>query len=155
MSTRLAECPLYQWFCGLDRLGEIQVPSKSEIHRGEQLATPGVLKEINAQMISAAAQVPEAGEDQVLGLKNEIELKTVWMDSTAVKTNIHYPVDYDIAARCHANADESNAADSSARIETPDGVSRKIFRTDERLLYGDERDPTQGRQQAKMQTDLP
>jgi len=94
MSTRLAECPLYQWFCHLDRLGEIQVLSKSEIHRGEQLATPEVLKEINAQVISAAAQVPEAGTEQVLGLKNEIELKTVWMDSTAVKTNIHYPVDW-------------------------------------------------------------
>jgi hypothetical protein len=33
MSRRLAECPLFQWFCGADRLGVVRVPSKSQLGR--------------------------------------------------------------------------------------------------------------------------
>ena len=71
MSVRLAECPLYQWFCALDRMDEIKVPSKSELARF-------------TKMVGA----------QTLGLENEIQLNEVWMDSTAIKAPIHYPVDW-------------------------------------------------------------
>ena len=94
MSVRLAECALYQWFCALDRMGEIRVPSKSEIARFFQMVDSQTLKELNHAVITMAACPGLGGAEQALNLKNEIELKTVWMDSTALKTNIHYPVDW-------------------------------------------------------------
>jgi len=94
MSVRLAQCPLFQWFCGLDRMDSIKVPSKSELQRFTQLVDAATLKELNAQLIAAAARPAGEVGEQALGLKNEIELKTIWMDSTALKAPIHFPVDW-------------------------------------------------------------
>ena len=94
MSVRLAECPLYQWFCELDHLGGIMVPSKSELGRFVKIVDASVLRDVNDQLIAMAAKPGTEDTDQVLGLKNEIELSTVWMDSTALKANIHFPVDW-------------------------------------------------------------
>jgi hypothetical protein len=94
MSVRLAECPLYQWFCALDRMDEIRVPSKSELARFTQLVDAQTLKDLNQTVIRIAAQPAPSGAQQALGLKNEIELETIWMDSTAIKAPIHYPVDW-------------------------------------------------------------
>ena len=94
MSIRLAECALYQWFCHIDRLSEVKVPSKSEIGRFIEMVDAETLKELNHVMISKAAEPASEEGTQVLNLKNEIELKTIWMDSTALKANIHFPVDW-------------------------------------------------------------
>lgn len=94
MSVRLAECPLYQWFCELDHLGGIRVPSKSELGRFVETVDASVLREVNELLIAMAAKPRREEVGQVLGLKNEIELSTVWMDSTALKANIHFPVDW-------------------------------------------------------------
>ena len=93
-SQRLAECPLFQWFCGLDHLGVVQVPAKSSLHRYHQWVSPEVLNDLNRQLIELAAQAPEASEAQALELKNTIELDTIWLDSTALKAKIHHPVDW-------------------------------------------------------------
>lgn len=94
MSVRLAECPLYQWFCRLDRLGEIRVPSKSEVGRFLQMGQSDLLKKLNQRLVKLAAQEPEEQNGQALELKNQIELDTVWLDSTAIKSHIHYPTDW-------------------------------------------------------------
>lgn len=94
LSTRLAECPLYQWFCGLDRMDSVRVPSKSELHRFSTMVDAQVLKDLNASLIAMAAMpVCEQG-NQALQLRNQIELDTIWMDSTAIKAPIHFPVDW-------------------------------------------------------------
>ena len=94
MSVRLAECALFRWFCALDRMDEIKVPSKSEVHRFTQMVDAQTLKELNQSVIALAARPATEAGQLALGLKNEIELKTIWMDSTALKANIHYPTDW-------------------------------------------------------------
>ena len=84
MSVRLAECALFRWFCALDRMDEIKVPSKSEVHRFTRMVDAQTLKELNQSVIALAARPAGEADQQALGLKNEIELKTIWMDSTAL-----------------------------------------------------------------------
>jgi hypothetical protein len=53
-----------------------------------------VLRNVNEQSIAMAAKPRTEDADQALGLKTEIELSTVWMDSKALKVSIHFPVDW-------------------------------------------------------------
>ena len=93
-SQRIAQCPLFQWFCQLDHLGVVKVPSKSTLQRFHEWVDADTLKRLNVDLVRAAARVPENQEAQALSLKNAVELETIWLDSTAVKANIHYPVDW-------------------------------------------------------------
>lgn len=94
MSIRLGESELYRWFCRLDCLGELRVPSKSEIGRFMQMGDEPLLRTLNEQVLQLAALPVQEQGQQALQLKNQIELDTVWLDSTAIKTNIHFPVDW-------------------------------------------------------------
>ena len=94
MSVRLGESELYRWFCQLDRLGEIRVPSKSEVGRFMEMGDDHLLRRLNGEILKLASLEPQAEQDQALKLKNEIELETVWLDSTALKVDIHFPADW-------------------------------------------------------------
>lgn len=94
MSRRLAECALFQWFCGVDRLEEIRVPSKSQLDRYAHWLPRDQLDEVIGRLIGAAAQTAPDGEFNRLGLANDLELDTVWMDTTCVEANVHFPVDW-------------------------------------------------------------
>lgn len=93
-SQRLAQCPLFQWFCRLDHLGVVKVPSKSTLQRFHKWTDVETLKCLNIDLIKAAAKTSEGDHAQALELKNAVELETIWLDSTAVKAKIHYPVDW-------------------------------------------------------------
>lgn len=94
MSIRVAQCALFQWFCGLDRMDEIKVPSKSQLQRFTRIVDAATLKELNALLVAAASRPAGDVGEQALGLKNELELKRIWMDTTALKAPIHFPVDW-------------------------------------------------------------
>lgn len=94
MSRRLAECPLFQWFCGLDQLDVVRVPAKTTLHRYTHWLEAEQLERVVAGLLAAAAQEAPEGKSQALGLAQSIELDTVWLDATCVKANIHYPVDW-------------------------------------------------------------
>lgn len=94
MSRRLAECPLFQWFCGIDRLEEIRVPSKSQLDRYFHWLPQEQLDLVIGRLIRAASEVTADGKANRLGLANDLELDTVWMDSTCVEANVHYPIDW-------------------------------------------------------------
>ena len=94
ISRRLAQCPLFQWFCGLDHVGVVKVPSKSTLQRFHEWTDVETIKRINIDLIKAAVRTPEADDIHELALKKAIELETIWLDSTAVKAKIHYPVDW-------------------------------------------------------------
>lgn len=94
MSRRLAECPLFQWFCGADRLEEVRVPSKSQLERYFHWLPSEAMDAMVGRLLQATVEMDAATGSNRLGLANEIELDTVWMDSTCVAANIHYPVDW-------------------------------------------------------------
>lgn len=93
LSRRLAECPLFQWFCNLDELDRVRVPGKSTLNRyahwlpGEEMQSI-----IGALTMAAASHTPEGVSP--IGLANAVELDLFWMDNTAIKANIHFPVDW-------------------------------------------------------------
>lgn len=89
MSRRLAECPLFRWFCRIETLGPIRVPGKSTLQEYAQWLEEEELRELVGTLLQAAKDGESA-----LGLANDIELERVWLDSTAVKCNIHFPVDW-------------------------------------------------------------
>lgn len=94
MSRRLAECPLFQWFCGVDRLGEVRVPSKSQLGRYQDWLPQDKMDLVNERLIRATREHDANGGINRLWLANDLELDTVWIDSTCVEANIHYPVDW-------------------------------------------------------------
>jgi len=91
MSRRLAECPLFRWFCGLEELAAVRVPGKSTLQDYAHWLPAETMRPITEQLLLAARQ-PEGASR--LELANALELETVWLDSTCLKTNIHFPVDW-------------------------------------------------------------
>jgi len=91
MSRRLAECPLFRGFCGLEELAAVRVPGKSTLQDYAHWLPVETLRPIIEQLIRAAQQPPGASR---LELAHALELDTVWLDTTCLKTNLHFPVDW-------------------------------------------------------------
>ena len=91
LSRRLAECPLFRWFCGLEELATVRVPGKSTLQDYAHWLPAETLRPLIAQLMLAAHQPPGAS---ALELAHGLELETVWLDTTCLKTNIHFPVDW-------------------------------------------------------------
>jgi hypothetical protein len=93
LSMRLAQSELLQWFCGIDNFEEVRVPSKSTLqdyaHWLDEKAMTAVLDQLKA-----AASQTEADGSCPVGLESALELDVVWLDSTALKAPIHFPVDW-------------------------------------------------------------
>lgn len=94
MSRRLAECPLFQWFCGVDRLGEVRVPSKSQLVRYSTWLPEAEMDGVVGRLVRATTEMDAATGFNRLWLANDLELDTVWIDSTCVEAHIHFPVDW-------------------------------------------------------------
>jgi len=93
-SNRLAQSYLFQWFCLIDCLDEIRVPSKSSVDRYDKLVPCEMINEL-IDSVNVKASTPGDGEEkQPMGLKNPISLKDVFVDTSCVKANIHFPVDW-------------------------------------------------------------
>ena len=89
LSVLLAECPLYRWFCRMEMFGPIKSPGKSSLQEWAQ-RLPVDQMQLIINHITATAAAP----CNPLELKNQIELDNVWMDTTCLKANIHFPVDW-------------------------------------------------------------
>ena len=91
LSRRLAECPLFRWFCGLEELAAVRVPGKSTLQDYPHWLPAETIRPLIEQLILAAHQPARAS---ALELAHGLELETVWLDTTCLKTNIHFPVDW-------------------------------------------------------------
>lgn len=91
LSRQLAMSELYQWFCGVQRVPIVRVPSKSTLNAYAQWLPA-------AQMKMLADSLTEALRDEerakIIGLEHELDTTTVWVDSTCLEANIHFPVDW-------------------------------------------------------------
>ncbi|MBM4029164.1 MAG: transposase [Planctomycetes bacterium] len=88
-SARLADSPLLQWFCGLGRLDVIRVPAKSTLQRYATWLP-------EEQVRSLVGRVLQAGRAQAakLDLAAPLDLDHYFLDTTCLKANIHFPVDW-------------------------------------------------------------
>src|SRR5271154_419029 len=88
-SCQLAGNPLYQWFCCIDALDQIQVPSKSELQRYAHWLPAGEMRDVINGLLRGALDQPRK-----LGLREPLDLEDYFLDTTALKANIHFPVDW-------------------------------------------------------------
>jgi hypothetical protein len=88
-SCQLAGNPLYQWFCLIDALDQVCVPSKSELQRFAEWLPAGQMREILDGLLGRAIEKPGK-----LRLKAALDLEAYFLDSTCVKANIHFPTDW-------------------------------------------------------------
>jgi IS5 family transposase len=88
-SIQLAGHPLYQWFCLVDALEEIRVPSKSELQRFAHWLPAGPMRSvIDALLVSG---LTHAGQ---LELKQPLDLESYFLDTTCLPANMHFPTDW-------------------------------------------------------------
>jgi hypothetical protein len=88
-SCALAGSPLYQWFCLVDTLEEVRVPSKSELQRFAHWLEAAQMRQMMERLLLAG--MDPAGP---LDLKEPVNLEEYFVDTTALKANVHFPVDW-------------------------------------------------------------
>lgn len=89
MSCQLAGNPLYQWFCLIDAVDQVRVPSKSELQRFAHWLPAKPMRKVIDQLLGRAIEKPAK-----LRLKEALDLEEYFVDSTCVKANIHFPTDW-------------------------------------------------------------
>lgn len=108
--ARLADSSLLQWFLHVGAVDSIKVFAKSSSDRFEKWVTEESLRVINDRLTVLLAR---AGEDdrpspsEKFGLAEPISFDDVYFDSTCLKADIHFPVDWVLlrdAARTLMNA---------------------------------------------------
>jgi hypothetical protein len=88
-SCALAGSPLYQWFCLVDALDEVRVPSKSELQRFAHCLDAAQMRQMMERLLRAG--LDPAGP---LDLREPVDLEEYFVDTTALKANVHFPVDW-------------------------------------------------------------
>jgi hypothetical protein len=88
-SCQLAGNPLYQWFCLVDGLDQVHVPSKSEVQRFAHWLPAEPMRQVIGGLLKAAVDQPKK-----LSLAEALDLEEYFLDSTCLKANIHFPTDW-------------------------------------------------------------
>jgi hypothetical protein len=88
-ARRLADSPLLQFFCGLGQVDLIKVPSKSTLERYDKWWPEEQVRSAVHQLLNFGASTPVA-----LHLPAALDLESAFLDTTCLKANIHYPVDW-------------------------------------------------------------
>ena len=88
-SCQLAGNPLYQWFCLVDALDQVRVPSKSELQRFTHRLPAQQMRQVMDGLLKGAVDQPRK-----LGLREALDLEAYFLDTTCLKANIHFPTDW-------------------------------------------------------------
>ncbi len=88
-SCQLAGNPLYQWFCLVDALDQVRVPSKSEVQRFAYWLPADQMRAVLDGLLKRAVDQPKK-----LGLAEALDLEAYFVDSTCLKANVHFPTDW-------------------------------------------------------------
>jgi len=88
-SCQLAGHALYQWFCLIDALDAVRVPSKSDLQRYAHWLSAAEMRAIHDVLLRTAVEQPKK-----LELKEALDLEAYFVDSTCLKVNLHFPTDW-------------------------------------------------------------
>lgn len=88
-AAHLGDSPLLQRFCLLDELALIKVPAKSSLQRYAEWVEHEAVQKTLEGLLRQAHHQP-----QKLQLEQAVDLEACFLDSTCLKANIHYPVDW-------------------------------------------------------------
>ena len=90
-SVRLADSTLLQWFTGINAFGVRKAISKSTLERYEKQFDEQVVSNLIRQCVAKFSN-PDIALD--IGLHQAIAFNAVLLDTTCIKANIHFPVDW-------------------------------------------------------------
>lgn len=90
-SVRLADSSLLQWFTNINDFSCRKATSKSSLERYEKYFEEDVIAEKICEWLAELSSPDKALESV---LHQAIEYKNIFMDSTCIKANIHFPVDW-------------------------------------------------------------
>ena len=94
-SCRLADSALLQQFCLIDTLEPIRVPSKSTLERFDKMLPEAVVRDLVGRVVlQAAGESMESKGTRGLELSTPIDMDVYFLDTTCLKANIHFPVDW-------------------------------------------------------------
>lgn len=93
LSIRLADSELLQWFCRIDWVDVVRVPSKSTLDRYEKLVPETMVRNIVDHLNGVASAAGDEGQS-MLKLEKPLDINALFLDTSCVKTNIHFPVDW-------------------------------------------------------------
>lgn len=93
-ARRLADSPVLQWFCQLSRLDQIHIPGKSQLQRYAEWLPEEDMRRVVDALLAAAASPKGAEGQQMIALRESLDLEAYFLDTTCVKLNIHFPVDW-------------------------------------------------------------
>jgi hypothetical protein len=88
-SCALAGNPLYQWFCLVDGLEQVRVPSKSELQRFAHWLPAQMMRCLIDRLTLRGLK-----QSKKLELREPLDLESYFLDTTCLKANIHFPVDW-------------------------------------------------------------
>lgn len=88
-SLRVADSLLLQQFCGMNRIEGIKGSSKSALERYDKWCSSEEIREV----IDDLNQKVFLGENK-LNLTEDLKLTAYFSDTTCIKANIHFPVDW-------------------------------------------------------------
>jgi hypothetical protein len=88
-TCQLAGNPLFHWFCGIAALDQVRVPSKSELQRYSTWLPMEQMRAVIDGLLRGALDRPEE-----LVLREALDLEAYFLDTTCLKANIHFPVDW-------------------------------------------------------------
>ncbi len=100
VEKNLADSSLHQWFCHIGSFGTISSPSKSSIDRYKTWYEQDHLRQAFGILLRKAAaeqthyDVVFEEAVNILGFEMPSDLAEAWFDSTCLKPNIHFPVDW-------------------------------------------------------------
>jgi len=92
-SKRLADSALLQWFCKIDRLDAVRVPSKSALDRYDKVVPEEIVRDLVDGLNADASSVNRVGGSP-LGLAEPLATDDLFLDTSCVRANIHFPVDW-------------------------------------------------------------
>jgi hypothetical protein len=93
--VRLADSNLLQWFLHVGQVDQVKVFAKSTSQRYDNWISESSLRAINEKLIALCIVTPaEANAALPFDLKDPIEMDDAFFDTTCLKSNIHFPVDW-------------------------------------------------------------
>lgn len=93
-AVRAAESSVLQWFLRIAEVDMIKVPAKSTLERFSKWVSPEAMTQIHLKLVTQAVTLAQPGTAQPLGLAEPVDATEVFLDSTCLKANIHFPVDW-------------------------------------------------------------
>jgi IS5 family transposase len=128
LSLRMADSMLFQWFTGMAKIDRICAVSKSTLERYEKMFSNQEIRDLVHKLNLAISD--KSVLEELPQKDSQIRFDQIFADTTCVKANIHFPVDWVLlrdAVRTLIKAIELIRAHGLRhRISTPSEFTRKM-----------------------------